>query len=145
MVRFISAISLVLFASASYAGSTIKVQSKQDVAVTESRFLEVLKKAEVPVQSASEFEKKLPGGFALKGKEIKFTNPYYGWNLGECHRGERKDKPLTARIWRDNQQRVWLEYTAPEDFVNQFGVIECGNEMDKVRNTLDGFADAATE
>lgn len=127
------------------AGAYIKVQSNKDIEHTSQEFLLELKKNEIPVRETSEYEEKLPGGFSRKVKEIKFSSPYYGWNLGECHRGERKDMPLTAKIYQDNQHRVWLEYTSPEAHMNNYGVIECGNETDKVRRTLTEFANAATE
>lgn len=145
MLKLFVVCFIFVVSQAAFAGSTVKVQSNTDLEKTQNRYLEALKKSDVPVRATNEIEEKLPGGFSRKVKEIKFSSPYYGWNLGECHRGERKDKPLTARIWQDNQDRVWLEYTTPDEQVNNFGVIECGNEADKVRRTLIEFADAATE
>lgn len=146
MARLMVIVSLLVISPMLFAaGSEIKVLSQHDIEVTQNRYIEALKQADIPIRATREFKEDLPGGFARTGKEIEFSNPYYGWKLGECHRGERKDKPLKARIWEDNKHRVWLEYTAPEAEVNKFGVIECGNEADLVRKTLIEFADSATE
>lgn len=145
MVRF-SVLAILLFGSQLVSATTMeRVISNRDFDTTQNRFIAALKQAEVPIYSTKDFEENLPGGFVRKGKEIQFASPYYGWHLGECHRGERKDAPLTARIWRDNQNRVWMEYPKPEANVNAFGVIECGNEMDKVTKSVTGFVNAATE
>lgn len=136
---------LLLGSQVVLAGSSVKVQSNNNIESTQNHYLQALKKSDIPVHTTKEISEKLPGGFSRTVKEIEFSSPYYGWSLGECHRGERKDKPIKARIWQDNQERVWLEYTVPDENVNSFGVIECGNEADKVRKTLVEFADAATE
>lgn len=129
------------FASA----ATIKVESKNDLKETANRFVAALSKAEIPVRMEKEIKKALPGGFSQTGKEIVFSNPFFGWNLGECHRGLRKDIPMKADIWQSASGQVWLEYDAPEASINSFGVIECGNETDKVKRALGAFVDAAVE
>jgi len=133
------------FASITSVAATIQVESKNDLNLTASRFVEALSKAGVPVRGQKSIKKILPGGFAQSGKAIIFSNPFYGWNLGECHRGLRKDTPMTAKIWQNASGKVWLEYDAPEASVNAFGVIECGNETDKVRDALAAFVEAAVE
>ncbi len=145
MQRLLGVISLLMFSQLAFAASSVKVLSQHDIEVTHNKYLLALQKAEVPVHSNHEFEEALPGGFSRKGKEIQFSNPYFGWSLGECNRGERKDKPLTTRIWQDDQQRVWLEFSAVETAINKFGVIECGNEVDLVNKKLLEFSSAATE
>lgn len=134
-----------LFVPATHAESVIRVESKHDLKQTTELYLEALKRANVPVRDQKNFTQNLPGGFTRKGEEITFSNPFFGWHLGECHRGERKDKPLTTRIFKDNSDHVWLEYTQEDAWINEFGVIECGNENDMVRRVLTGFADAASE
>ncbi len=143
-IRLVLLLSLFV-SSVVFAGAPVKVLSQHDFKDTESRYLEALKQAQIPILDTREFQEALPGGFSRKGKIIEFSNPYYGWHLGECHRGERKDKPLSARIWQDNNNHVWLEYTRPEPRINQFGVIECGNETDLVNRKLMEFAQIATE
>jgi len=141
LMLIFSVISFSSFVSA----ATIKVESKNGLNSTANRFIEALSKADVPVYKQKVIKKVLPGGFSQTGKEVVFSNPFFGWSLGECHRGERKDKPMTARIWKGTSGQVWLEYDTPEASVNSFGVIECGNEMDKVQRALDAFVDAAVE
>lgn len=137
--------SVFSFISTVTVASTVKVESKNDLTLTVSRFVDALSKAGVPVRGQKTIKKTLPGGFSQSGKEIIFSNPFYGWNLGECHRGLRKDTPMIAKIWQNASGQVWLEYDAPDAKVNSFGVIECGNETDKVRNSLGAFVDAAVE
>lgn len=137
--------SVFSFISTSVIAATIKVESKNDLKLTTSRFVDALSRAGVPVRGQKTIKKNLPGGFSQSGEEVVFSNPFYGWSLGECHRGLRKDTPMTAKIWKNASGKVWLEYEAPEASVNAFGVIECGNETDKVRSALGAFVDAAVE
>jgi len=145
MMKGIVFLALFLFSQTSIFASPVKIVSKHSLEDTVKLYAEALEAAKVPVLDKKSFEKSLPGGFSLKGKEIKFSNPFYGWNLGECHRGLRKDIPMTAKVYKDTNGQVWLEYMQPEDSVNSFGVIECGNETDKVRRALGGFANSATD
>jgi len=145
MNKFLLFLVVFLFVHAAQAGSTVRVESKNNLQATTKLYLDALKSANVPLREKKTFTQKLPGGFSREGEEIIFTNPFYGWHLGECHRGERKDKPMTTRIFKDNNGHVWLEYTQADAWINEFGVIECGNENDMVRRVLTGFADAATE
>ncbi|MDH5258201.1 MAG: hypothetical protein OEX07_09330 [Gammaproteobacteria bacterium] len=133
------------FLSSSAFAATVKVESKNDLKETANRFVNALSKAEVPVREQKMIKQALPGGFSRTGKEIVFSNPFFGWNLGECHRGLRKDTPMKAHIWQGASGKVWLEYDAPEASINSFGVIECGNETDKVRRALDSFVEAAVD
>ncbi|MDH3326343.1 MAG: hypothetical protein OEM38_06470 [Gammaproteobacteria bacterium] len=137
---------LAVFSVSQFASAvTIKVESKNSLSETTSRFVAALSKAEIPVRVQKDIKQALPGGFSKTGKEIVFSNPFFGWNLGECHRGLRKDMPMKADIWQSASGQVWLEYDAPEESINSFGVIECGNETDKVKRALGAFVDAAVE
>ncbi len=111
------------------------VPSAFDVQQTAERYVKALQQAQVPV---------LERRPSAQGEEIIFINPLYGTRIGMCHKGLRKDKPLKVRIWRDQQGRVWLQSPDIPDQINQFGIIECGNEADQVRQVLDSFAHAAT-
>ena len=145
MIRIILFLVLFLSIQTLCFGSSVKVISKHSVDDTVKLYEKALKTAEVPLLLERSFKKKLPGGFSRMGKELQFSNPFYGWSLGECHRGLRKDKPMSTKVYKDTNGQVWLEYVSPQDHVNSFGVIECGNETDKVRRILSGFADSATE
>jgi len=124
----------LLLAVVSSAGAAT-LRSAFDPQQTAERYIQALQRAEVPVLE----RRTLPDG-----EEIVFPSPVYGTRIGQCHKGMRKDKPLKARIWRDRQGRVWLRYPEPQPKINEFGVIECGNEADLVRRALDGFATTAT-
>ena len=145
MKRSYLCLFLLLLIQHTASATPVKIVSKHSLDDTVKLYASALQQAQVPVLSRKSFEQKLPGGFSRQGQEIKFSNPFYGWSLGECHRGLRKDKPMTTRVWKDNNNQVWLEYMQPDNYVNSFGVIECGNETDKVRRALSGFADSATD
>ena len=145
MMRSIFLASIFISLSAVSVASPVKVISKHSVDDTVKRYSEALKAADIPVLSEKIHKKNLPGGFSRTEKEIQFTSPFYGRSIGECHRGERKDRPMTTKIYKDGAGQVWLEYATPVGAMNEFGVIECGNEVDTVRRVLGGFADAATE
>jgi len=147
MTKYLLFVSVVFLSQSILAApiSKIKIESKHSLEETSKRYVSALSSAEIPVRGQKEITQKLPGGFSRNIKEIEFSNPYFGWNLGECHRGVRKDEPFKTRIWKDNRNKVWIEYSQPEVTVNKFGVIECGNETDLVQKALDSFADAAAE
>ncbi len=147
MTKCILFVAVIFLSESAFAASfsKIKVESKHSLEVTTQLYLAALNNAEIPVRSQNELTQKLPGGFSRSIKEIEFSNPYFGWNLGECHRGERKDTPFKTRIWKDNRNKVWIEYPQPDVTINQYGVIECGNETDLVQKALTGFAEVASE
>jgi len=107
--------------------------SKHDVKATAERAVAVLQRAQLPEVA----ERETPNGM-----EIEFTNPLYGSAIGACAKGLRKDKPLQMRIYEDMNGNVWLAYEEPRTIVNDFGVIECGNETAHIKQTLQGFASA---
>ncbi len=145
MIRGILVVVLMLFFQASVVASQVKVASKHSVEDTVKLYEKALNSAKIPLVGGKPFKKNLPGGFLRTGKEIQFINPFYGWSLGECHRGVRKDQPMKTQVYKDSNGQVWLEYAKPENHVNSFGVIECGNETEMVNQALGSFADAATD
>lgn len=145
MMRSILLVTILISLPVVSVASSVKVISKHSVDDTVKRYADALKAADVSILSEKNQKKNLPGGFSRTEKEIQFTSPFYGRSISECHRGERKDRPMTTKIYKDGAGQVWLEYATPEGSVNEFGVIECGNEVDTVRRVLGGFADAATE
>ena len=142
---FVAAALLLPHSAIAAQISKVKVESKHSLEETTQRYVNALKKAEIPVRGQKQLTQELPGGFSRNIKEIEFSNPYFGWDLAECHRGKRKDMSMKTRIWKDNRNKVWIEYSQPEVTVNEFGVIECGNETDLVQKALTGFAEAASE
>ncbi len=132
MLRILG-LSVLLVLAANAGAATLR--SAFDPQLTAERYVQALQRAEVPVLE----RRRLPDG-----EEIVFPSPVYGTRIGQCHKGMRKDKPLRTRIWRDPQGRVWLRYSEPRAKINEFGVIECGNEVDQVRRALDAFATTAT-
>ena len=137
MKKSILFIILLSVSSSVLAGGDVRVISKYNLNETTARFAMALQEQGVPVLE----RRALDTG---QGEEILFPSPYYGSRIGECHRGTRKDEPLIARIWQDNNKYVWLSYQLPDEQVNQFGVIECGNETDMVRRAVSSFATTAT-
>lgn len=133
MNRCISAFVFAVFVSSAQAGSVVEVPSNHDVKQTVALYLRALNQAGVTVLERRH----------QSGEVIVFNNPLFGTTMGRCHRGERKDIAMEARVWRDDNGTVWLRYEQPSDVINQFGVIECGHETDNMRKALDNFASAA--
>jgi len=127
---------LLMLTSPAWALET-KVLSAHDLEETVERYTDILLNARVEVIE----ERYIRMG---KGREILFPSPLYGTRIGECAKGSRKDAPMSARIYQDRNDRVWLAYDEPQPHINQFGVIECGNEMANVSKVLSGFASSAT-
>jgi len=137
MARSVILLLSILFVSTSWAaGGNVRLKSSFSFDQTVQRYVEALKDEGIPYVH----EKKIANGSEV----IKFTNPYFGTNIGQCHKGVRKDKPLTATIRADQKGNVWLVYTRPVAHINDYGVIECGNETDKMTRALQKFATLAT-
>lgn len=134
---------LVFFVlSISVQAREVELSSKNDINQTVEKYVQALKKAGVQVYDAKASKNKITGN---PEAEIVFANPMFGTRIGECHKGVRKDIPLTTKVWKDGANRVMLQYELPDTLVNTFGVIECGNEADNMRRVLGGFASMATE
>jgi len=131
-----------LILSLSVQAREIELSSKNDINQTVEKYVQALKKAGIQVLDTKASKNKITGNLEA---EIVFANPMFGTRIGECHKGLRKDIPLTARVWKDGANRVTLQYELPDTQVNTFGVIECGNEADNMRRVLGGFASMATE
>lgn len=137
MSRVIISVLTIFFVAASWAGGNqIKVQSVYGFNQTVDRYLAALDEAGIPVM-----DKKLETD---NKQVILFTNPFFGTSIGRCHRGERKDEPLQAIINKDQNGAVWVAYERPIAHINDFGVIECGNETDQMSRALQKFATVAT-
>lgn len=136
----VSAACLLPMATAMAAEAQIK--SKHSLEETADRFVSALNQAGVGV-----VKEEVPDLGASPSKEatILFANPLYDTNIGRCRKGARKDIPLEAHVRQDADGNVWLAYNTPDAPINQFGVIECGNESDKMRKLLGGFANSAAE
>lgn len=137
MKKIILIVALTLTSSGVFAAGDIRVLSKFDLEETRDRFVQALNEANVPVVDRKTLKK------GSGGEEILFPSPVYGSNIGVCHKGLRKDAPLSTRIWKDANGKVWVSYDEPQAKINQFGVIECGHETDNVRRALSGFASTA--
>jgi hypothetical protein len=129
--------SLLLMLVSPAWGAETKVLSSHDLDETIARYTDVLLNARVEVIE----ERSIRMG---KGTEILFPSPLYGTRIGECAKGSRKDAAMSARIYKDRNGSVWLAYDEPQARMNQFGVIECGNETANVRKVLSGFASSVT-
>ena len=142
-------IVLILIASlvpvAGAVAAEAQIKSKHSLEETASRFVSVLNKAGVGVARDDTANTVASGAAAGKEATILFINPLYDTNIGGCRQGVRKDIPLEAHVREDVDGNVWLAYTTPDAPINQFGVIECGNEADKMRKLLGGFANSAAE
>jgi len=137
-MRYILFISLlIMIPVANAVGERIKLVSDFAPEQTLERFITALEDKGIAILDED-------GGLA-SGHVIKFANPLLGENIGMCGKGLRKDEPMQATIWKDENGTTWLSYETPREIVNSFGVIECGHETDNLRKTLKGFAALATE
>lgn len=119
-----------------------QIKSKHSLEETASRFMSALNNAGV---GAAKEEAPATAAAGAKDTTIYFANPLYETNIGRCRKGARKDIPLEAHVRQNSDGTVWLAYNTPDAPINQFGVIECGNEADKMRKLLGGFANSAAD
>jgi len=131
---------VLLFMSFAIIAGQQEVESQFSIAKTAERYVQALQASGVPVFQRQTKKNRFTG----KEELIVFGNPYFGSNI-MCNKALRKDKPLTARVWKNGEGRVLLEYTLPSVFINEFGVIECGHEVDNMNRVLNGFADSAVK
>jgi hypothetical protein len=139
-MRFGISLFILLFTLPVMAVDSKKtLPSRFSVEQTADRYLSILQDEGVRVLSRE--KKKIN---RAPKQVIRFLNPYYGTSIGRCGHGERMDSSIEAKIWQDTRGKVWLAYEEPKPTVNQFGVIECGNETDIMRKALDQYAHTAT-
>ena len=139
-MRKIFVLLTTLFLSSTVIAGQKEVQSQFSIEQTAERYVKALQASGVPV-----FEHKTKSNrFTGNEEHIVFGNPYFGSNV-ICNKALRKDKPMTARVWKNGEGQVLLEYESRIDIVNDFGVIECGHETDKMNRVLNGFADSAVK
>ncbi len=131
---------LMLFLSFTVVAGQKEVESQFSIVQTADRYVMALQASGVPIFERQEKNNRFTG----KEEIIVFANPYFGSNI-VCNKALRKDKPLTARVWKNGEGRVLLEYDFPAEPVNDFGVIECGHETDIMHRVLNGFADSAVK
>ena len=53
--------------------------------------------------------------------------------------------PQKALIWQDESGQAWLTYNDPQYLATRHGIDECKAVLDKVKNVLKNFAQAATQ
>ena len=141
MSRFVVFL-LLLSLSFSLAAREAEIGSKYSVKQTADRYVDALNRAGIQVLRNEISKNNLTGKPEAR---VVFANPMFGTRIGECHKGVRKDIPMTTKIREDGSQRVSVIYELADAQVNNFGVIECGNETDNLNRTLNGFASSATE
>jgi len=125
----------------------INLKSSHDVKSTADRLETVLKEKGMTVflrinhsESARKVEKKL-----RPTELVIFGNPKVGTPLMQCSQTVAIDLPQKALIWQDESGQVWLTYNDPQYLAKRHEIDGCKAVLDKVRNALQNFAQAATQ
>jgi len=125
----------------------INFKSSHDVKSTADRLETVLKEKGMTVflrinhsESARKVEKKL-----RPTELVIFGNPKVGTPLMQCSQTVAIDLPQKALIWQDESGQVWLTYNDPQYLAKRHEIDGCKAVLDKVRNALQNFAQAATQ
>lgn len=125
----------------------ISVKSFHDVKNTADRLETVLKEKGMAVFlriNHSEGARKV--GKKLRPTELMiFGNPKVGAPLMLCGQTVAIDLPQKALIWQDETGQVWLTYNDPKYLATRHGLNACKVVLDKVKNALKNFAQAATQ
>ena len=144
----IALIIIVVFAlPVSAESGLIHVKSSHDVKNTARRLEAVLEEKGMTVFlriDHSEGARKV--GKKLRPTELViFGNPKVGAPLMQCGQTVAIDLPQKALIWQDESGQVWLTYNGPQYLAGRHEIGGCKAVLDKVRNALKNFAQAATQ
>jgi uncharacterized protein (DUF302 family) len=125
----------------------IRVKSSHDVKNTADRLENILKEKGMNVFLRIDHTE----GARKVGKELRpteliiFGNPKVGTPLMQCSQTMAIDLPQKALIWQDESGQVWLTYNDPQYLAKRHGIDACKAVLDKVKNALKNFAQAATQ
>ena len=76
---------------------------------------------------------------------VIFGNPKVGTPLMQCGQTVAIDLPQKALVWQDEDGQVWITYNDPQYLAARHKVNGCKTVLDKVKNALKNFAEAATQ
>ena len=76
---------------------------------------------------------------------LSFSNPKVGTPLMQCGQTAAIDLPQKALIWQDDSGQVWLTYNDPGYLETRHRIDGCKAVVDKVKNALKNFAQAAMQ
>ena len=124
----------------------ISVKSSHDVKNTADRLETVLKEKGMNVFGRiNHAEGARNVGQELRPTELViFGNPKVGTPLMQCGQTVAIDLPQKALVWQDENGQVWLTYNDPQYLATRHKVNGCKTVLDKVKNALKNFAQAAT-
>jgi uncharacterized protein (DUF302 family) len=138
---------LVFASSGSAESGLINVKSFHDVKNTADRLDNILREKGMTIFVRINHTE----GARKVGKELRptelviFGNPKVGTPLMQCGQTAAIDLPQKALIWQDENGQVWLTYNDPHYLATRHGIEGCQAVLDKVKNALKNFAQAATQ
>jgi uncharacterized protein (DUF302 family) len=138
---------LVSALSVSAEPGLINVKSSHDVKNTADRLENILKEKGMNVFLRINHTE----GARKVGKELRptelliFGNPKVGTPLMQCSQTVAIDLPQKALIWQDESGQVWLTYNDPRYLATRHEIDGCKAVLDKIKNALKNFAQAATQ
>jgi uncharacterized protein (DUF302 family) len=138
---------LVMALPVSAQPGLITVKSSHDVKNTADRLENILKEKGMNVfLRIDHTEDARKVGKELRPTELLiFGNPKVGTPLMQCSQTTAIDLPQKALIWQDESGQVWLTYNDPHYLATRHGIDGCKAVLDKVKNALKNFAQAATQ
>lgn len=140
------AISLLLAAPAAWAGDDLIVkQSPHSVARTLDRLAAVLQEKGITifarVDHAAGAKK---AGMELKPTELLiFGNPKLGTPLMQSNRKIGIDLPMKVLAWEDDNGKVWLAYTDPDELEDRHDIDDRDEIFKKIAGALNNLTNAA--
>jgi uncharacterized protein (DUF302 family) len=138
---------LVMALPVSAQPGLITVKSSHDIKNTADRLENILKEKGMNVfLRIDHTEDARKVGKELRPTELLiFGNPKVGTPLMQCSQTTAIDLPQKALIWQDESGQVWLTYNDPHYLATRHGIDGCKAVLDKVKNALKNFAQAATQ
>ena len=141
-------LSIFLLNTAAMADNgMVNIKSVHDVKTTADRLEKILKEKGMTLFNRIDHAagaRKV--GSSLQPTELLiFGNPKVGTPLMQCGQTAAIDLPQKALIWQDESGQVWLTYNDPLYVARRHGIDGCKAVLDKVKNALKNFAQAATQ
>lgn len=145
-MRFVyAALFLVAASLTTYADGLIKIESHHGVKETVDRLVAAIEKRGIKIAARIDHAAAAKAaGLELAPTELLiFGNPTLGTPLMHESRTMGIDLPMKILTWQDASGKVWMAFSDPEDFKSRHGVRTHDEIFAKMRNALEGLAQAA--
>jgi len=144
---FLVTITLVLFMSCPVNGQAgfHKIKSNHSVKGTVHKLTNTLNEKGMHIFATIDHQKgaEKAGLILLPTVLMIFGNPTVGTKLMQCDQKTGIALPLKMLIWQDEAGDTWIGYWEPSKLSERYQLGDCREILNKVKNAMANFANAA--